>query len=97
MKMDAWLVRVFDILMVETSDLVVLGLRNCSNLTDQCVMDVVNRSPKLRTIDLGGCSKVTDAGVLALGAGCGQLRSISLGGWYISIGCRMWAAAEHQP
>ena len=42
-------------------------------------MDVINRCPKLRSIDLEGCNKVTDAGISALGAGCGQLQSINLG------------------
>ena len=55
---------------------------------------------QLRSIDLGGCSKVTDAGISALGAGCGQLQSINLNGCvqvrHISIGSRMWSAAEHQ-
>ena len=69
MKMDTSRVRVCDILLVETSDILALGLRDCCNTTDQCVMDVINRCPKLRSIDLGGCNKVTDAGVIGLGAG----------------------------
>ena len=43
-------------------------------------MDVVNRCPKLSSIDLGGRRLVTDAGISALGAGCGQLQSIDLYG-----------------
>ena len=78
MKMDTSRVRVCDILMVDTSDLVTLGLRDCYNTTDQCVVDIINRCPKLMSIDLGGCRLVTDAGVSALGAGCGQLQSIDL-------------------
>jgi hypothetical protein len=42
MKMDTSRVLVCDILQVETSDLVALGLRKCCNTTDQCVMDVIN-------------------------------------------------------
>ena len=78
MKMDTSRVRVCDILQVDTSDVVALGLRDCSNTTDQCVMDVINRCPKLRSIDLEGCNNVTDAGISALGAGCGQLQFINL-------------------
>ena len=80
MKMDTWRVRGCDILQVDTSDLVHLGLNNCSSMTDQCVMDVVHICPQLRSIDLGECKKVTDAGISALGAGCGQLQSINLAG-----------------
>ena len=78
MKMDTWRVRGCDILQVDTSDLVHLGLKNCSSMTDQCVMDVVHICLQLRSIDLGECKKVTDAGISALGAGCGQLQSINL-------------------
>ena len=78
MKMDTSRVSACDILVVDTSDVVALGLRDCVNITDQCVTDVVNRCSKLRSIDLHGCNKVTDAGVSALGAGCGQLLSIDL-------------------
>jgi hypothetical protein len=53
MKMDTSRVRVCDILLIETSDLVALGLRDCINTTDQCVMDVINSCPKIRSIDLG--------------------------------------------
>jgi F-box and leucine-rich repeat protein 2/20 len=70
-------VRVCDILQVDTSDVVTISLRG-SNITDQCVMDIINRCPKLRSINLSYCGKVTDAGVLALDAGCGQLQSIDL-------------------
>ena len=75
MKMDTSRVRVCDIFVVDTSDLVTLGLRECYNTRDQCVVDIINRCPKLRCIDLGGCRLVTDAGISALGAGCGQLQS----------------------
>ena len=80
MKMDKSLVRGRDILLVDTSDIVHLGLEGCSNITDQCIVDITYRCRKLRTIDTGGCGQVTDAGVIALGAGCGQLQSINLCG-----------------
>ena len=69
MKMDTSRVRVCDILLVDTSDLVDLELRGCFNVTDECVMDVINRCPKLGSIDLESCVKVSDAGVSALAAG----------------------------
>ena len=78
MKMDSSLVRGCDILLVNTTDIVHLGLRGCSNITDQCIVDIVYRCVKLRSIDIGGCGRVTDAGVRALGAGCDQLQSINL-------------------
>ena len=71
-------VRGCDILLLETSDLVHMGLKGCSNITDQCVMDIVKRCRKLLVIELGDCRKVTDVGVTALGAGCGKLQSIDL-------------------
>jgi hypothetical protein len=70
MKMDTSRVRVCDILLVDTSDLVALDLRDCYNATDECVMDVINRCHKLGSIDLESCDKVSDAGVSALAAGC---------------------------
>ena len=78
MKMDKSLVRGCDILLVDTSDIVHIGLGGCHHMTDQCVVDIVNRCVKLRSIDIGGCGQVTDAGMIALGHGCGQLRSIDL-------------------
>jgi hypothetical protein len=39
---DAWRVRGCDLLMLETVDTVHLGLNGCSNLTDQCIMDMVD-------------------------------------------------------
>ena len=74
MKMDTSRVRVCDILLVDTSDLVALDLRYCRNTTDQCVMDVINCCPKLWSIDLTCCNEVTDAGISALGVGSGQLQ-----------------------
>ena len=70
MKMDHSLVRGCDILLVDMSDIVHLGLKRCYNMSDQCIVDVAHRCLKLRSIDIGGCDKVTDAGVIALGAGC---------------------------
>ena len=78
MKFNTSRVRACDILLLDTSDLVVIGLESCTKITDQCLAELVNRCLKLRTINLGGCDKVTDAGILALSTGCGQLQSINL-------------------
>ena len=75
---DAWQVRGCDLLLLETDDIVHLGLSNCNNLTDQCLTDILSRCRKLTSIDLRGCDKVSDVGVSTLGAGCGQLLSINL-------------------
>jgi hypothetical protein len=45
MKIDAWLMLVCDILEVDTSDLVALGLRDCCNIGDRCLLDIINRLP----------------------------------------------------
>ena len=70
----------FDILLLETSNVIALGLGGCFNIRDRYIKDIVSRCPKLKSIDLGGCDKVTDAGVSALVAGCGQLQSVDLRG-----------------
>ena len=82
MKVDAWRVRGSDLQLLETDEIVHLGLDSCRNLDDQCVMDMVNKCSKLTSMSLTGCRKVTDAGVSALGAGCGQLQSIDLARCY---------------
>ena len=66
MKMDKSQVRGCEILLVDTSDIVHLGLGECSNMTNQCIVDIVYRCVKLRNIEIGGCGQVTDAGILAL-------------------------------
>ena len=45
---DASRVRGCDLLLLETDDIIHLGLKGCCNLTDQCIMDMVNRCRKLR-------------------------------------------------
>ena len=52
MKIDTSRVRVCYILRLDTSDLVVIGLESCTNITDQCLAELVNRCLKLRTINL---------------------------------------------
>ena len=78
--MDTARVRGRHVLQIDTRDVVTLGLRDCSYTTDECLMDVINGCPQLRSIVLKGCGMVTDAGISALGAGCSQLQSIDLAG-----------------
>ena len=52
MMMDNSLVRGCDILLVDISDIVHLGLRGCCNMTDQCIVDVAYRCVKLRSCRL---------------------------------------------
>ena len=75
---DASRVRGCDLLLLETDDIIHLGLKGCCNLTDQCIMDMVNRCVELTSINLAGCNLVTDVGVSSLGAECGKLQSINL-------------------
>ena len=62
---DTSRVRGCDIMLLKTRDLLHLGLRGCSNITDQCVMDIAKRCHKLLGIELVDCGEVTDAGVSA--------------------------------
>ena len=59
---DASRIRGCDLLLLETDDIEHLGHNGCSNLTDQCIMDIVNRCRKLTRINFHGCDKVADAG-----------------------------------
>ena len=79
MEVGAWRICGRHLLLLETDEIVHLGLMGCCNLTDQCIVDVANECNKLTSIDLNGCKKLTDAGVSALVAGCGQLQIIDLG------------------
>ena len=84
MKVDAWRVRGCDLLLLETDEIVHLGLDGCRNLDDQDVMNMVNKCGKLTSMSLTRCDMVTDTGVSALGAGCGQLQSIVLASYNVT-------------
>ena len=68
MKVDPWRVRGCDLLLLETDHIIHLGLNWCCNLTDQCIMNIVNRCSKLTSIELNGCNKLTDAYVSDAGS-----------------------------
>ena len=80
MKVDGWRVRGCDLLLLETIDLVHLGLDGCLNITDQCILNIVHRCRKLNSLDVRGCKSLTDVGISGLAAGCGRLQSINLSG-----------------
>ena len=79
-KMDACRVRGCDIMLLDTSDILLLDLGGCKNITDQCLIDIVKHCHVPRRAHLRDSEEVIDTGVSALGAGCGQLQSINLGG-----------------
>ena len=70
-KIDACRVRGCDIMLLDTSDMVLLDLGGCKSITDQCLTDIVKRCQKHRRAHLRDSEKVVDTGVSALGAGCG--------------------------
>ena len=78
MKVDGWLLRGSDLLLLETIDLVHLGLDGCLNIMDQCIVNIVHRCRKLNSLDVSRCKSLTDVGISGLVAGCGQLQSINL-------------------
>lgn len=61
-KVDAWRLRTDDLLLLETDDIVHLGLNCCCNLTDQCIIDMMSRCGKRNR-----CEEQVDAGVSVLG------------------------------
>ena len=72
MKVNAWRVPVCDPSLLNTIGLLHLGLNGCKEVTDGCLMEMVNKC------SLEASVEVTDAGVTALSHGCGQLQSINL-------------------
>ena len=71
MKVDGLRVRGCDLLLLETIELVDLGLEGCLDITDECIMEVVQQSCKLTRLDISRCESLTDADITALSAGCG--------------------------
>jgi hypothetical protein len=51
-KVDAWWKDGSHLSMVDTSELVYIGLRDCWDITDQCVSDLLERYPKLEGLEL---------------------------------------------
>ena len=68
MKVDAWRVRGCDLLSLETDDIVQLGLNGCCNLTDRCIMNLVNRCSKLNSIELNTCKKTSRCKLISVGS-----------------------------
>ena len=80
MKDDAWRVPGCYLSLLQTIDLVHLGLNGCTSVTDCCICNVVERCQGVSREHLSECDKLTDIGASALGHGCGKLQSIDLGG-----------------
>ena len=67
MKYDAGRIRGSDSLKFMKTDLIHIGLRDCVNITDACILNIVHKCCELISIDLSGCKCLTDAGISALG------------------------------
>ena len=63
MKINISRVRGCNILVVDTSDLMHIGLQDCINITEQCIVDVIKRCPKLRSITLSGDDTVSSPNI----------------------------------
>ncbi|KAH7944603.1 hypothetical protein HPB52_021818 [Rhipicephalus sanguineus] len=60
------------------SQLVVLRLRSCWELTNQGLVQLVQAVPQLRELSLSGCTKISDDGVELLAENMRQLRVLDL-------------------
>ncbi|XP_050032572.1 uncharacterized protein [Dermacentor andersoni] len=60
------------------SQLVVLRLRSCWELTNQGLVQLVQAVPQLRELSLSGCTKISDDGVELLAENLRQLRVLDL-------------------
>ena len=60
------------------TNLEIISLYGCANITDVGVSAIVCCCPLLRTFVLHGCVKITDVGVLAVAQKCPRLSSIDL-------------------
>ena len=55
-----------------------IHLGDCYIITDNAVVELVKRCPKLREIGLSGCTKITGKAVMELATRCPYLEVISL-------------------
>lgn len=62
----------------QQSQLVVLRLRSCWELTNQGLVQLVQAVPQLRELSLSGCTKISDDGVELLAENLRQLRVLDL-------------------
>ena len=60
-RFDAGIITGRDIAQLDTTNLVHLGLVDCRNLDDQCILDHAVSLQILVSIDLSGCSMLTIA------------------------------------
>ena len=78
MKDDGWRVPECDLSLLKTINLLHLGLKGCSSVTDECILKAVTGRFEGLSEDVSGRNMIRDSGVSALSGGCGQLRSIDL-------------------
>ena len=78
MKVNAWRVPGCDLSLLDTSNLLHLGLDGCRSVTDECILKSMNRWGKENKNDLN--SSIKYAVISAICRGCSKLRSINLGG-----------------
>ena len=57
---DAWRVRGCDLITLQMNDLLHLGLNDCYNMTDQCILNMIHQLRKLISVDLYGCESLLD-------------------------------------
>ena len=56
-NVDAWRLSECDLKPLDLRGLAILDLRGCSKITDECIVDVINRCLQLQNIDLGSCKR----------------------------------------
>jgi Leucine Rich repeat len=78
MKADSWEVRRCDLSLLNTIDLMHLGLNGSRSVTDDCILKTVNIWSRIRESEVNYSSEVTAAGESAWRHGCDQLQSINL-------------------
>ena len=79
MKINSWRLPGCDLSLLKTADLFHLGLDGCSNVTNGCLLKMVNGCDVGRRGEgLSGCYNEADAGVLALDNSCRKRQSINL-------------------
>ncbi|KAG0229243.1 putative VIER F-box protein 1 [Actinomortierella wolfii] len=69
---------VTDELIERLSNLEILHVANCSELTDRAMMSLATRSPGLIELDITACWAITERGICAVGRGCQKLKRLIL-------------------
>jgi hypothetical protein len=78
MQATAWREPVCDLSLLNKSELVYLGLKGCSSVTDECILKALKRRFEKYSNDINRENTLTDAGPSALDDVSGELESINL-------------------